>query len=191
MDAEQFNELENVFLYSKDKLEQPIIKSFLALEENRGLLNKFRANPSGETQKRLDDAFKSFFKRVRKIKYFNNLIHFLSIDFDKKVRKNNERLSLTLDKPMIDETTTTIKDNFPDPTAYLNFVSNPSLLDDIENNKLYQSLENLTEKQLQIIELLYAKNLTNNEAAYYLNTSPQNVTNIHKKALNKLRSILK
>ncbi|MEC2921352.1 MULTISPECIES: RNA polymerase sigma factor [Bacillus] len=190
MDAKKLKEFERVFHYSKDRLEQPIIKSFLALEENQQLLKEFRKNPSEENQHRLDDAFRSFFNRVRKIKYFNNLIHFLSIDFDKKIRKNNARLSLTLDKPMIDETTTTIKDNLPDPTVYSDLISNPSLLDEIEDHKLYRSLESLTEKQLQVIELLYAKKLTNNEAAYYLNTTPQNVTNIHTKALKKLKNMI-
>ncbi|MGJ3221782.1 sigma-70 family RNA polymerase sigma factor [Geobacillus sp. CAMR5420] len=62
-----------------------------------------------------------------------------------------------------------------------------SLKDQIENERLYRALDVLTQKQVLILEMIYVNNLTLREIANILDSTPQNVSNLHRKALEKLK----
>jgi len=61
----------------------------------------------------------------------------------------------------------------------------------VENEQLFKALKTLTGKQLQILELIYVKDCTIKVIAETLHTSPQNISNLHRKALKKLQQMLK
>ncbi|MGE1166296.1 sigma-70 family RNA polymerase sigma factor [Peribacillus simplex] len=162
----------------------PIIKEFFKNEKNKQLLEAVISNPTTENTCLLDVLFKSFYQRARIVKYVSTLIHFYSIEYDKKARKRQSRYQLIMDNPNMPES------NYQ--SAYNHDFQSPysSLPDQIENQILYRSLKKLSEKQLRILELIYIYNFTNKEVANYFNESAQNISSLHKKALKKLKSTL-
>lgn len=91
-------------------LENPIIKGFLVNKNNYKLVVKAIMEPTKENREKVDEAFTKHYHQVKRIKYINNLIRFVSIDYDKKVRKLNQRFLLILDQPLSDNDRSTMKD---------------------------------------------------------------------------------
>ncbi|GAC41996.1 hypothetical protein [Paenibacillus popilliae] len=54
-------------------------------------------DPSPSNGQVLDEAFQEFYLELRFTTYILSLIRYAAIDFDKKVRKNNDRNALLLD----------------------------------------------------------------------------------------------
>ncbi|MDZ3957034.1 sigma-70 family RNA polymerase sigma factor [Bacillus thuringiensis] len=189
--------LKSFFELNRVALEQPIMKDFLSINENRELFFESILDPNNKNNELLDYKFKLFFKRCVIIKYINTLIRIYSIDFDKRVRKNRERYLLILDKPIQSESndiSTTMIDMIKTPesneTSNFVFENRTELKDVIKDPKLYKALNELTEKQYAILELIYIRGFNNKEVATLFNESPQNISNIHKKTLRKLKKSL-
>jgi len=51
-------------------------------------------------------------------------------------------------------------------------------------------LKSLTDKQLQILEMIYVKDYSIKAIAETLQTTPQNISNLHRKALKNLQQKL-
>ncbi|ANB56973.1 RNA polymerase sigma factor, sigma-70 family protein [Anoxybacillus sp. B7M1] len=176
------------FVDNQKALENPIIKGFLANKNNYKLVVKAIIEPTKANREKVDEAFTKHYNQVKKIKYINNLIRFVSIDYDKKIRKLNQRFLLTLDQPLSDNNHSTMKDLIIDDNNIdLDDIVKLSLKNQIQNEKLYKSLDVLTQKQALILEMIYVNNLSLREIAKILDSTPQNVSNIHKKALKKLQ----
>ena len=170
-------------------LKNPLIKGFLNNEENYHLFQKAILFPNLENKNKVEEVFAKHYEQVRIDSYFRNLIKYFSIDFDKKIRKLNNRFYLTLDKPIGTESETiTHKDLIPEENK-IKF-GEQTLHNEIGDESLFQALEILSESQYRILELIYVKNLTNIEIAGLMNSSPQNISNIHRKAIRKLRKDL-
>ena len=172
---------------NKKALENPIVKGFLSNKNNYELLVRAITEPSKMNREKVDQAFTEHYKKVKKIKYISNLIRFFSIDFDKKIRKLNQRFLLTLDQPLTEDNSLTMKDLLIDTNTSVNVIEQRSLKDQIENERLYQALDVLTQKQVLILEMIYVNNLSLREIANILDSTPQNVSNLHKRALKKLK----
>jgi len=141
----------------------------------------------------VDESFQSHYKNVRKTKYVSNLIYFFSLDFDKKRRRLRKRSLLILDKGLSEKDGKTAIERIEDAsneTEPDNIVGE-GLLDNIEDEQLLKSLQKLTVKQLQILEMIYVKELSIKEIAQTLQTTPQNISNLHRKALNNLNNSLR
>ncbi|MEX3747304.1 sigma-70 family RNA polymerase sigma factor [Lysinibacillus xylanilyticus] len=191
---EKDNQKVEEFFYRNNKqVNNPIIKSFLSDSENLYLVQKAILYPTDSNKKLVDESFQSHYINVRKIKYVSNLIYFFSLDFDKKRRKLQKHTLLILDKGISEEGGTTAKELIEDESheKELNHIVGEGLLDNIEDEQLLKSLQKLTVKQLQILEMIYVKDLTTKEIAQKLRTTPQNISNLHRKALNKLNHILR
>ncbi|WP_404803607.1 RNA polymerase sigma factor [Lysinibacillus sp. S1] len=52
-------------------------------------------------------------------------------------------------------------------------------------------MQKLTDKQLQILEMIYVKDYSIKVIAETLKTTPQNISNLHRKALKKLHHIIR
>lgn len=179
-------------LLKKKKItENPLINGFLENDEYFALFEKAILVPSEENKNKVEEVFKSYYEKIRINAYFNNLIKYYAIDFDKKVRKINHRFALTLDKPVGAEETEigTLKD-FLTGNMVVEETENDdkTLREEISNEILYKALEVLTETQYKVLDLIYVKNLTKKEVANLVNSSPQNVSNIHSKAIKKLKN---
>ncbi len=173
----------------RDKVQNPIIKGFLANEDNLSLLKKYILNPTDANKKKVDVAFKQHYNRVLKIKYVSNLIYFFTMDYNIKRRKENDTVLLILDKSSEYDARTPLKDLIEDKNEEKHTL-NRNLLDDIESERLIKALQTLTEKQLLILDLIYHKQLTLKEISEILKTTPQNISNLHRKSLKKLNELL-
>ncbi|MED3778033.1 sigma-70 family RNA polymerase sigma factor [Geobacillus stearothermophilus] len=173
------------FADNQKALENPIIKGFLANKNNYELVVKAIIEPTKANREKVDEAFTKHYNHIKKIKYINNLIRFVSIDYDKKVRRLNQHFLLTLDQPLSNNNRSTMKDLIIDDSNVE--LDDMSLKNQIQNEKLYKSLNVLTQKQVLILEMIYVNNLSLHEIAKILGSTPQNVSNIHRKALKKLQ----
>lgn len=184
--------IEEFFYRNNEQVNNPIIKSFLSDSQNLYLVQKAILYPTDLNKKLVDESFQSHYINVRKIKYVSNLIYFFSLDFDKKRRRLQNRSLLILDKGLSEEGETTLKELIEDTRNEngLDHLIGGGLLDRIEDVQLLKSLQKLTVKQLQILEMIYVKELSIKEIAQLLQTTPQNISNHHRKALNKLNHSL-
>ncbi|MCS1394189.1 sigma-70 family RNA polymerase sigma factor [Lysinibacillus boronitolerans] len=185
--------IEEFFYRNNEQVNNPIVKSFLSDPQNLYLVQKAILYPTDLNKKLVDESFQSHYINVRKIKYVSNLIYFFSLDFDKKRRRLQKRSLLILDKGLSEEGETTLKELIEDTRNEngLDHLIGGGLLDNIEDVQLLKSLQKLTVKQLQILEMIYVKELSIKEIAQILKTTPQNISNHHRKALNKLNHSLR
>lgn len=171
--------IENFFGRNMEQIKNPIIKSFLANAKNLYLVEKAILYPTDCNMKLVDETFQLHYINVQKIKYVSNLIYFYSLDFDKR-RRLHDRFLLIVDDGLF-ETGMVRKDE----------IIQEGLLDAVENEELFQSLKSLTDKQLQILEMIYAHDYSIKAVAETLQTTPQNISNLHRKALKKLQQKLR
>ncbi|WP_433595397.1 sigma factor-like helix-turn-helix DNA-binding protein [Lysinibacillus xylanilyticus] len=185
--------IEEFFYRNHKQVNNPIIKSFLLDSQNLYLVQKAILYPTDINKKLVDESFQSHYMNVRKTKYVSNLIYFFSLDFDKKRRRLQNRTLLVLDKGLSKDGGTTAKELIEDTSneKKLNRIVGEGLLDNIGDEKLFNSLKKLTVKQLQILEMIYVKEFSIKEIAQTLQTTPQNISNLHRNALNKLNNTLK
>lgn len=188
------DKLKRFYKENEWSLKNNVVKNFLEIKENKELLEKVIVDPSEENLKQLDDKFKEHFKKIKIIKYISNLIHYYTIDFSKRLNSRNQRYCLKLDEAMYkdSENTTPLVDQLPSPNEvekeYLN--AQQSLDELIEDKSLYHVYQKLTDKQKKILELIYVMNFTNKEVAEFYNETPQNISNLHKRALNLIKKQL-
>ena len=88
---------------NKEVLQNPIVKSFLAIKSNYELVQKAVLFPSEKNKSEVDVVFKSYYTKLKLIKYVSKLIYFYSIDYDKRINKLNSRYFLTLGQPLLSE----------------------------------------------------------------------------------------
>lgn len=60
----------------------------------------------------------------------------------------------------------------------------------VEDTQLYQGIQTLTPKQQEILTYKYVRGLQNKEIANLFGESPQNVSKLHQRALQKLKVYL-
>lgn len=101
---------------------------------------------------------------------------------------------LTLDQPLREDEEnegTTHKDMLYHPSIDMtDKVACETMADYVEDPKLHQALQTLTLKQRDILTHRYVRGLQNKEIAALFGDSPQNVSKLHKKALQKLKNHL-
>ncbi|MGE8005963.1 sigma-70 family RNA polymerase sigma factor [Lysinibacillus sp. NPDC093216] len=185
--------IEEFFYRNNEQVNNPIIKSFLSDPQNLYLVQKAILYPTEINRELVDESFQTHYINVRKTKYVSNLIYFFSLDFDKKRRNLQKHTLLILDKGLSEEGGTTAKEQIEDASIEkeLDTIVGEGLLDNIEDEQLLKSLQKLTVRQLQILEMIYVKELSIKEVAQTLRTTPQNISNLHRKALNKLNNTLR
>lgn len=174
-------------------LENPLIKNFLEVKDNYELVKNTLNYPTPQKIKEVDEVFKNYFYNVKMLSYISKLIHFFSIDYDKTINKFQDRFLLILDQPINQdgESNLTTKDIIESPEyTSLDSIYGSSLLDYIQNHELHSALLLLTKKQLEILELIYYKNFQLTEIAEIKNTTPQNISNQHRRALRALRNTI-
>ena len=187
---EKYSAVERFFLEREKNLNNPLIRNFLKDKRNYQLVVHAIKDPSTKNKKIVEEEFKKYYKKIVKKKYMSKLIHFYSIDFDKRNRKIKERYLLYLDNKISENNSSSFKDALKSEVVFDKELYE-SLYDVITNKKLLSGLKTLTDNQLLILELIYLKGLKQIEVAKMLKTSPQNISNQHRKSINKLRKIMK
>jgi len=174
-------------------LQNKVIKNFLKTGNNEQMLEEVLMDPSEENIKKLDKQFKRYYLKIKIIKYISSLIYFYTIDFDKRNNQRNRRFMLTLDAPKHsnadDNDKRTVIDVQPSPrSTELDYFENMYTLQElIESAKLYKAYQKLTSKQKEILDLMYIHEFNNKEIARMYKETPQNISNIHKRALKKMK----
>lgn len=175
-------------------LRQPIVRSFLRDKNHYELVQQAVCSPTKENRQRVDEAFQSFDRSVKTLTYLSNLIHFNAINFDKTMKKHYNREILTLDQPLQEENGNegaTYKDMLSHPsTEMTEEIACETIADYVSNPQLYQAIQRLTSKQQSILTHRYVRGLQNKEIAELIGSSPQNVSKLHKRALQKLKDHL-
>lgn len=175
----EYKIIEEFFYRNREQVKNPIIRSFLADAQNLYLVQHAILYPNDCNLKMVDETFQAHYQRVQKIKYISNLIYFFSLDFDKKKRRLQNRFLLVADSGLMDDG---IREEESEEEG---------LLEKIENEQLFKGLQKLTDKQLQILEMIYVKDYSIKVIAETLKTTPQNISNLHRKALKKLHHIIR
>lgn len=190
----EYNKVERFYEEHEKTLNNSLVKSFLQIKENQQLLEKAIQEPTEENTKALDNKFREYYLKVRIIKYVSNLIYYYTIDFDKRVNKRNQRFNLVLDGTASDphENSTILNNKYAasNSTEQEYFNDTQSFNELIENEKLYLIYNQLTDKQKQILEMIYVRGFNNKEVADYFEESPQNISNLHKRALQRIKEYL-
>ncbi|MEK7019330.1 sigma-70 family RNA polymerase sigma factor [Bacillus sp. FSL R9-9410] len=177
-------------------MNEPIVRMFLQETEYYGLFENAIINPTDKNRQLLDNAFKSHYKRVKIINYVSKLIHFYSIDFDKKINLNNSRNILNLDTPIEDNhgnqaSRYDVLTSENEDTIYNNIIEvEGDLREHLSNEELYIEFKKLSEKQIKILNLFYIEAYTNREIAQLLGESEQTISYNHKSAIKKLKQAM-
>ncbi len=186
--------LKQFHIENKSQLQNEVIKSFLKQEKNEQLLSKSLNNPTPNNIEKLDKAFKEYYLKLKIIKYISSLIHFYTIDFDKKNNQVNRRFMLMLDAPVYESENNSTALIDVQPSKYSTekdfFDSMQTFQDTIESSELYNAYQKLTSKQKEVLDLIYIHQYNTKEVARLYKESPQNISNIHKRALNKIKEQL-
>ncbi|WP_312755428.1 sigma-70 family RNA polymerase sigma factor [Rummeliibacillus suwonensis] len=168
-----------------DLKKEPLIAGFLKDNRHYELYEKAILNPTIENKNKVEEMFKLYYEKVRMDAYIFNLIKYYAIDFDKKIKKLNNRYLLSLDKPTIKDEKLNLIDSIGNSIQFTTECK--TLRDEITDEIIIRALNSLTDYQYKILDLIYVKNLTQKEITALVNSSPQNISNIHKKALRKLK----
>ncbi|WP_026571609.1 MULTISPECIES: sigma-70 family RNA polymerase sigma factor [Sediminibacillus] len=176
---------------------QPVVKSFFLNEENKQLLEKALVEKTEESRRRLDEKFRDFYRRAKWTKYFSNLIYFNSINFDKRTRTYYEKYLTILNQPLSDKETDSedewidiISKETTDPVEEI-VKDSERLEDHIQDEKLYDAIQQLSKLQKEVLALIYVDQLKIKEVAAIRKTSSQNISKIHRQAIAKLKKYYK
>ncbi|GHH99593.1 sigma-70 family RNA polymerase sigma factor [Neobacillus kokaensis] len=182
---------ERSILAYKAELLNPIIQNFLRTKTNYDLFVKAVCFPTNQNHKKLNQAFQQFYGEIRLIHYISRLLTHYSWQYYQKKKKEAEYHLYTFDQPIKEESNnyslgSLISDgNSEVIDSVLN--QSKSLMDHIQDPKLYRAMERLTKKQRKALELCYLYNLSHTEIGKVLQVSQQAVSKTIKNALKKLR----
>lgn len=184
--------LKKFYLENDALMQNEVIQSFLKSAKNEQLLAQVLMDPSDKNTKELDKQFKEYYLKIKIIKYISSLIYFYTIDFDKKNNRRNRRFTLILDAPKQqndNDNPVNVIDVQPSKhtteTAY--FENMQTFQELIESTRLYNAYQKLTSKQKEVLNLIYIQEFTMKEIARLYEDTPQNISNIHKRALKKIK----
>lgn len=176
-------------------LENPIMKDFLEEEENKKVFYKAIESQAESEIMNLDLKFKNFYRLNRISRYLTGLIKRYPIDYDKRVKLRNHRYQLIFDKPVTngrDETNVSMGDLFAkeEKTPYERLELKDNLNKKFfvtEDPILYKAIEELEEKQIEILYLKYKLGYNNKEIGEIFGQTEQNISYWHKKTINQLK----
>ncbi|MGF7535313.1 sigma-70 family RNA polymerase sigma factor [Bacillus mexicanus] len=174
----------------EDIKELPLVKKFIENKENEQLLNEAFEKGDDRTIQKLNIKFQSFSKKMEAIRYVNGILKRYPIDFDKRVKKRNNRCVLYLDKTVtgINCSETPVIEMIPDP--HQEDITKNLLKDsifDIRDEKLKDAINSLKPNQKKILKLIYEDNYSQREISKIIGQTEQNIHYWHKKTIKQLR----
>ncbi|WP_155010710.1 sigma-70 family RNA polymerase sigma factor [Priestia megaterium] len=185
-----------VYFYNKYKkrLQEPVVSEFLHDSDFYNLFKKAISQPNRRNRDILDKEFRKYYRKVKIVKYISKLIHFYSIDYDKKNSLHKKRYITNLDEPSInlqsDNSTTKIEVLASQTPIEVHSLDN-DFKDVLEEEKIQQAINMLPKKNKEILKYIYIQNLKNKEISKIMNISEQLVSYTHKSSLKKIRNFLK
>ncbi|MFD1738722.1 sigma-70 family RNA polymerase sigma factor [Bacillus salitolerans] len=135
----------------------------------------------------LDDVFRKHFFEYRFISYLTTYFYYESVQFDKKVRKRNEKECAILDSPIDDGIT--LKDSIATKGEVTS--KKETFKETVTNDLLVESFKALSALQQDILNFYYVEGYKEREISEMLNISQQAVSKSKRKAIDKLKKLMK
>ncbi|MED4286329.1 hypothetical protein P4679_30815 [Priestia megaterium] len=173
-------------------LENPVIKEFLEDENHEELFNRAVNHPSEETYNELSEAFITFHRRNRVIRYCSGFIRRYPIDYDKRIKLKRKRFR------SVPANTFEVS-----PEVWVSDVYNPSLKsveDEVikreqhskgfvyaKNDSLNTAINSLLNEKQKKIFLLLSEGYSSKEIAEMFGDSEPNITYWKKKMIKQLK----
>jgi RNA polymerase sigma factor (sigma-70 family) len=177
------------------ELSNQVIENFLSVTEYYQLFVDAVCFPTPRHRKQLDEAFRKFYAEIRLIHYISKLISRVSRDcYQKEKKQNRKRLilhNLNRDDQAVKEGWEQRLPGKEEEAIDIIVRNTKSLLDSVSDPFLYQALQQLTKRQLDILELYFLYNFTHAEIGQVLGISQQSVSKSYNRALHTLREIYK
>ncbi|MDQ7723548.1 sigma-70 family RNA polymerase sigma factor [Bacillus inaquosorum] len=179
----------------KEIKELPLVKQFTEDKDNEKLLNEAFEKGDIQTVRKLNNEFREFSKRMEAIRYVNGILKRYPIDYDKRVKKRNNRCLLILDKSVDangDTSTTSFLELLQDPRQEEELSKNilQDSIFEIDNEKLKKAVNSLKPNQKKILKLIYEDNYTQREISKIIGQTEQNIYYWHKKTIKQLKNEL-
>ncbi|MED1944892.1 MULTISPECIES: sigma-70 family RNA polymerase sigma factor [Brevibacillus] len=167
-----------------DVANQRLLDAFLAQEDNQQLYQRV-LNSLDDTQRNdeLESRFLEFYDEVRFTKFISSLIRFTAIELAVRNKRTSnacqptDEIERVIDSLVSDSDKSEREDNF-------------DWKDVLADKRILDAVQTLTEKEQEMLTLLYLRNLKEAEAASLLVVSQQAVSKTKKRALLKLRKQL-
>lgn len=163
---------------------QKIIQEFLKCPSNQTLIEEFKITHSEKIKQKIDFKFKKHYQNYRIMSYLIKVLHFESKHFDKKMRtyKHRYQLILTTDLENVNFSPIYFEKSYSDSNDF-----SYDIADHISDDKLFNSFKTLTERQREILSLVYVRQMTDKEIAHYLGITQQAVSKTRKNVIKKIR----
>jgi RNA polymerase sigma factor (sigma-70 family) len=169
----------------------PLLQRFMQIPENRDLFCNVMLRQEEADRVELERRFAEFYYEMRFLGFVRKHIHYEALHVLRKVRKQKNCESLLLNSPISEDGKGIERiETIPDPRVSVeNEVIDRALdLEDLAADlQLHEALAELTERQQLVLDLLYVKQMTEQEAASVLGVSQQSVNKLKKYSLNRIR----
>ena len=166
-------------------IKNPLSKGFLKSKKGIVVFNEYQCAPSEENLDKLNKAFKYYYMTVRYLSYFSKTLGYEAKHYDKKRRTVEDRFSLVLDAPIAEDLT--MKDAITDNTQDTSEIQSEIWEDTIISETIKQAIKLLTERQKEVINYSFFREMKDKEIAKKIGISPQSVSQTKQAALKKLR----
>ncbi|MDC0760640.1 sigma-70 family RNA polymerase sigma factor [Brevibacillus sp. AG] len=167
-----------------DVANQKLLDAFLAQADNQQLYQRVHAS-LGDTQRsdELNSRFQEFYAEVQFTKFISSLIRFTAIELAVRNQKIGNACQPTdeIERVVDSLVSDTEKSEQEDKSEWVDVLADKRILD---------AVQSLTEKEQEILKLLYLRNLKEVEVARLSGVSQQAVSKAKKRALLKLRKQL-
>ncbi|WP_391122235.1 sigma-70 family RNA polymerase sigma factor [Psychrobacillus sp. L3] len=163
---------------------QKIIQEFLRCPSNRTLFEEFKTTNSEEIKLQIDSKFKKHYQNYRIISYLIKVLHYESKHFDRKMRdySNGNQLILTSDFENLD-----FHPIYPEKSFSDSIGLSEDIIDHISSDNLINCLRKLTDRQKEILSLVYVRKMTDKEIAQYLGITQQAVSKTRRNVIKNIR----
>lgn len=187
-------QLEKFQAENSELLQNDLVISFLKSPLNQEVYKEAIINPTPENKQKLDMRFKQFYFKIRFISHISTTLKFNSINYDKRQRLLKSRFPAILDAPLNSEegegTTLDVIANEATFNSSMDLYLSDDIIDHVSHQLLYEALQTLTDKQKQIINMVYIKGLSDTEISFLLNKSQQAISKTHKRALANIKKYI-
>lgn len=140
----------------------------------------------------LSNLFREHFFNIRFVKYLSSLILYASIDYHRSQGKHLHRNQLIFDVPAGDEGDMSLGEFVSlqqQQPETMPFILTPNqFCESIEHNVLFKAFSSLSDRQKEVITLVYAVGLLDSEIAHVFGVSQQAITKSRLNALRKMRT---
>lgn len=154
-----------------------VLNNFLSIEENKILFEEYKVKRDKKIMELLEKEFKKYYSKIVLVSYYSKTLYYAAQKYDQKIRRyqsfTEELLDQNEDSFYVENTNITDSENIANYFADENF---------------YKAINKLTDRQKQIVYLLYIKEMTEIEAASIMGISQQAVNKGKIKAIKEIQS---